>query len=901
MIYCAITGVAGSGKSELAKAYVTQCRTSTNFIWRLDPDPDTSYNDAKQILYTSAFKELLYNFDLENKVAFRGETLGQMHRRLVRSLWGKISQYSESMLIFDNAATCADIEKYLPTDPDIKDSVKGLILVTTQNLYFFDQTEQNLSLNQGLKEGGAELLAEISQYPLSEGAETLAERLDYLPLGLRIAGKFIRIQRRTDSEFSFEKYMTLMDHNVSPHLGTEAAIYLSINKIKIMNSKLYKLLEWCVFLDAQKLSSMLLLDLYRELDFGSKDQEAIDLVIQMKFGEIMGEETYSLIVYDQVTKNYYIHRTTQAAIQKSIKDPMQIVQEVMTAMIQVYEIKEYSEEVINRCENVKPHLDALCQRIDSDWVYRKKLFTDASRLKRILVMLFLKESFRPELELTENKRYMLRHVKEDGMRLGCASPELQKDGEIVLAAVKQNGRALEYASPELQKDREIVLAAVEDHGDALRYASPELQNDKRIVYAAVKDSSYALKHASSKMKNDRRIVLSAVEHYGQMLKYASPELRRDPEIVYLAVVHYGGALEYTSEELKKDKKFILGVVGRSPWALQFASEELKKDKEFILGVVGRSPRALEFASEELKKDKEFILAAVAQDGQALKYASEELRNDKDIVYAAVKHHNGLMRKEIVYAAIGEHGAGLKYASQELKRDRHFVLIAVKRYGCVLSYVCEDMKKDKEIVLVAVQQDGMALQYANEELRGDKELVCAAVTQNGQALQFASKELRNHRDIVLEAVQHPNDLIDSNPLEYASQELKHDQKIISAAVRNSRRALDCAILTYLDEKERALVAFSMEAEMLEHMTLEFRNDPEIVLAAIQKKGWVLRFASPDLRNNKQFMLTVIQHHAWAIRCVGPELRGNREFVLAAVKYNDRVLEYASKEMKSSSLP
>ena len=63
-------------------------------------------------------------------------------------------------------------------------------------------------------------------------------------------------------------------------------------------------------------------------------------------------------------------------------------------------------------------------------------------------------------------------------------PQYMGDKELVLAAVKDYGLALKQATPELQNNRQIVMAAVKNNGMAIDFASPALQKDKEIMKAA---------------------------------------------------------------------------------------------------------------------------------------------------------------------------------------------------------------------------------------------------------------------------------------------------------------------------------------------------------------------------------------------------------------------------------
>jgi energy-coupling factor transporter ATP-binding protein EcfA2 len=130
---CAITGVTGIGKSELAKAYASKLPDSQGiFRWRLDPDSDPTSSNSAQVSYQQAYAMLLYNFDLGLRKAYASETPDQVHLRVKETLWQRIDEYPTWIIIFDNASSYDDIRHYLPTTC----RSKGLILVTSQKSIF---------------------------------------------------------------------------------------------------------------------------------------------------------------------------------------------------------------------------------------------------------------------------------------------------------------------------------------------------------------------------------------------------------------------------------------------------------------------------------------------------------------------------------------------------------------------------------------------------------------------------------------------------------------------------------------------------------------------------------------------------------------------------------------------
>ena len=229
--------------------------------------------------------------------------------------------------------------------------------------------------------------------------------------------------------------------------------------------------------------------------------------------------------------------------------------------------------------------------------------------------------------ICENKKLIMKAVKQYRDALRYASEELKNDREFMLKAVKQNGGALKYASEELRVDREIVLEAVKQDGYALIYVSKELRADREIVLEAVKQYGGALQFVSEELRADKEVVLEAVKQNGDALFYASKELKNDREIVLAAVKEYGSALQYASEELRADREVVLEAVKKDIYCFQYVSEELKNNRKFILEAVKQNGIALFHASEELKNDKEIVLAAVKQNRNVIEYLSDDLRNE----------------------------------------------------------------------------------------------------------------------------------------------------------------------------------------------------------------------------------------------------------------------------------
>ncbi len=65
-----------------------------------------------------------------------------------------------------------------------------------------------------------------------------------------------------------------------------------------------------------------------------------------------------------------------------------------------------------------------------------------------------------DFNLSNDKEYVMKKVKEDGKTLDFASDALKNDKEVVMEAILQNPVSLEFASNNLKNDKEVVMASV---------------------------------------------------------------------------------------------------------------------------------------------------------------------------------------------------------------------------------------------------------------------------------------------------------------------------------------------------------------------------------------------------------------------------------------------------------
>ena len=307
-------------------------------------------------------------------------------------LWQRVNLYSKWIIIFDNVGSYIDIKYYLPPDP----SIKGVIFITTQQSRFLkDNPEANFSINHGLEETDAiQLLTELSGRHEEDKALNLVKKMDYSPLGIRIAGSYIQSVGTT-----FEYYTHLLQTSRHERLvdqvgGAEfinqvtqdnertmtlqMALQFSIQRVKKSNPLLFDALQYCGYLANENIPLDLLIELCRTSGQKKNEVEGELKVL------IVGKENYSLLSHDSVNGNCYVHRTTQAIIRKSSDSPIKVIQKVVDVILKLYPYDQYSLERLTICRRLESHFLALSQHISSNPEVAKVLIVE--RLKTLVIL-----------------------------------------------------------------------------------------------------------------------------------------------------------------------------------------------------------------------------------------------------------------------------------------------------------------------------------------------------------------------------------------------------------------------------------------------------------------------------------------------------------------------------------
>lgn len=155
-----------------------------------------------------------------------------------------------------------------------------------------------------------------------------------------------------------------------------------------------------------------------------------------------------------------------------------------------------------------------------------------------------------KIELLATLKHSLETYNHQCEALRYADKRITDDKEFILKVVKQNGLSLRYVNETLSNDKEVVLAAINQNGDSFCFAHPDLKKDRELALIAVSNEPHAIEGIHNDLKKDKEIALIGLDGKGWRFQYIAHELRFDKEFV-LAVVK-SSKVEKTKSTLRSE-------------------------------------------------------------------------------------------------------------------------------------------------------------------------------------------------------------------------------------------------------------------------------------------------------------------------------------------------------------
>ena len=920
-VMCAITGVAGCGKTELAKEYARYYGSDSQsriFRWRLDVDPGMS---DIQMSYEPAYLNLLENFSVNFTAPNQSESRTLFHQRRNDALWDKINTFDSWVIIFDNANSLSDIKEYLPKDC----KGGGLVLITSQQSSFF-KNDQGLNRNfplSGLEEDDAiQLLNEISGQGLDHNSSNrhLVQELDCSPLGIVIAGAYIQTTRATYKAYSklllakHEKYIqdlggsTFITEFTDQKTTLETALMISVEKVKKSRPQFAQLLNHAAYLANNRIPLELLVNLMPNAD------EDNDLAQQKIIVLLVGKENYSLIRYDKQSHTCEMHRSVQKVIRKQCQMTSEVLKKSINAILRLYPYPS-KKEVIQRIfknDNMIRHV------IQKSASIRARVAKTKAVKRFILETFFLKESLLPSFPASNdpNKQIKLRNdfiMKIVGV-LGTIIGDLAKsnsDEDLINKMIQEvlqvlrevlqvlrevlqesvnsivNTGHVAEVSEIVRKIREIVVILIkqlctdESNVDSVRVIAQEIKQlfATEVVFP---DIISTITDRFDRLSEEQRLHIFRIIK-GYLEAYSADRFLEDDELRERVT-----ADSEVIREILNDNNFI-----ESTFQDEYFVDWIFIESELINYIIVNSDlinlikscQKMEAHFLALNKHlcdyKQFHEDLITEKNQLNEILSQLVLSQ---LISQYPDSDLLKNKDFILAALKQNSRVLEYADAQSRNDKEVILNAVHNNGFMLKYASARLKKDKDVVFAAIKSFGHAAEYADPELWDDEEFVVSAIRLNGDVLQHANPQFRDDKDIISIAAKNSF----GSAFRYASPALRRDPVFVLGMLRQFWEQRDqhgnsLAIflqygweLRYVDSKlwrdrQFVLAAVQQHGASLRFATLDLQKDKEIVLAAIKKYEKALLYASPKLWRDKQFVLTIVQQDLGSLKHVSPELK------------------------------
>ena len=138
---------------------------------------------------------------------------------------------------------------------------------------------------------------------------------------------------------------------------------------------------------------------------------------------------------------------------------------------------------------------------------------------------------------------------------------IRSNRDIILKAVKNNGMNLEFASPDLQNDIEIMKNAGLENFNALKYTTLGLDVLQGTIYEILKDYNfrwyYKVRH--SIINDSRYSVIAAIYKDECNWRFINQEHRNDKELMLFAIKLNARNYNYVSETLRNDRNIVMKI------------------------------------------------------------------------------------------------------------------------------------------------------------------------------------------------------------------------------------------------------------------------------------------------------------------------------------------------------
>ena len=256
----------------------------------------------------------------------------------------------------------------------------------------------------------------------------------------------------------------------------------------------------------------------------------------------------------------------------------------------------------------------------------------------------------------------------------------------------------ELSDLNLEDDKLFMLFCVNLDGGLLSYASESLKNDKELVIYAYNEFNVSFQYASDNIKNDIEFVENNL-YVPSIFKYLK-DLKNNKEFVIRTLEKSFDIIGNVDNKIINDTEFIDEILKLKTFncsVIKYFNQNTKNNKEIIMKCIKVNPSSLyiEDIGDKLQYDREIIIECLKQDGSQLKDIPEDCQLDNELILLGLR--SGFTKIE----CWEEYENILDYIDTEFRRNKTIVIEAIRRHGNNYHYASKILKNDPEVIIEAI--------------------------------------------------------------------------------------------------------------------------------------------------------------------------------------------------------
>ncbi|EFC41128.1 predicted protein [Naegleria gruberi] len=192
------------------------------------------------------------------------------------------------------------------------------------------------------------------------------------------------------------------------------------------------------------------------------------------------------------------------------------------------------------------------------------------------------------LELRNDPEYMKARVKENGLFLYYAHPDILQNRDIVLEAIRNNGAAFKFLPFNLRQDEEFVKKAVELNGDSFYYLNREFRNRQDLFETSIFTSGTAIQRAGENIRKSRCSIFKSVSNDWRAIYWVEKSYPFYSNLIESILTSKVNESELLHSNLISSKEQLLKFLDISHKAFFMSTKEITLDEQVIVKAMNKN-------------------------------------------------------------------------------------------------------------------------------------------------------------------------------------------------------------------------------------------------------------------------------------------------------------------------